>query len=452
MSERWGGIYDAPRVDAELDGDRMEVVAEDPGPAGVSAVELPDGSRWEVDHVAPRRLVRIEVGLGDPLDSPLLVATFGADGAMLLADRAHGAPPPDAIDDPFPTAAPRGPRSSPRVRQPLSRPRRSGPSGAEEAGQLVLLDDLATDVLLHPLARIVAAAELVVSRRGTEVDDLLGPSVEHLASLVAHLAATVDDDELAPIDARTMGRVAGLVARAGKSLDARGRGFLDLSSRLHDRSARQDRSHTGDHSDGPLVAAAAPADAELVDHLELSDVFSVAAVRAMPGRPRAQARIRRVEPALVRVDVPSGAGRRAGVEGDRWVRVLRRDGLVPLGWAPLRSGPTGATAEVPVPPDVADDRLVAQVVEGAELAALTGRPAAGVRAAVRAGREASRVSRTGHQRRAAMAWDRCAALWEAAGDLRRADHARDLAAVGGSFVRVPATVADHVEVALTGAS
>ena len=82
------GLYE-PFVDAAIDADRLEVFGDSFGPAGISAVELPDGSIWEVDHLAPGRLVALEVDAVDPAGSPLLVAAFGGDGAMRLADRAR---------------------------------------------------------------------------------------------------------------------------------------------------------------------------------------------------------------------------------------------------------------------------------------------------------------------------------------------------------------------------
>ena len=81
------GIYRST-VGALVDGDRLAVSGRHAGPAGVSGVELPDGSVWEVDHADPSVPVLLEVDAMDASTSPLLVTAFGGDGAMFLADDA----------------------------------------------------------------------------------------------------------------------------------------------------------------------------------------------------------------------------------------------------------------------------------------------------------------------------------------------------------------------------
>ena len=81
------GIYRST-VGALVDRDRLAVSGRHAGPAGVSGVELPDGSVWEVDHADPSVPVLLEVDAMDASTSPLLVTAFGGDGAMFLADDA----------------------------------------------------------------------------------------------------------------------------------------------------------------------------------------------------------------------------------------------------------------------------------------------------------------------------------------------------------------------------
>lgn len=109
-------------------------------------------------------------------------------------------------------------------------------------------------------------------------------------------------------------------------------------------------------------------------------------------------------------------------DGERWVRVMRRDGLVTLGLAPLTRDSLMDSAEVVVPPDVRIGDLEIDVVVADGVA--SGAPAqsgtAAIRSATLAGRDAARLERLGHRGRAAAEWARCGRLWDLAGDEARA--------------------------------
>ena len=173
------GLY-GPRVLLDADG-TVELRGGPAGPAGVSVVELADGTVWSVDHADPTRLVGIEPPAGpagppwDLADSPLVIAAVGGDQALLLADLAddaraamtHGdrADPvadldddlDDELDDELADAALDDRPRSPRRIRPNNR---MGP----EAGRIVVLADLSTDPDLDPLARIAAGSSTPSTR------------------------------------------------------------------------------------------------------------------------------------------------------------------------------------------------------------------------------------------------------------------------------------------------
>ena len=150
--------------------------------------------------------------------------------------------------------------------------------------------------------------------------------------------------------------------------------------------------------------------------------------------------IEMTQPGLLSVTVARG-------EGDRWVRVLRREGLILLALAPLSRSGLLDRAELVVPPDLVVDDLVVEIVDAHAI----DRVAVGadaIRAAVRAGREAARSERLGDTARARQQWRTCADLWTRAGDDSRASLARAYAKQSGygfdTGGTVDALVADAV--------
>ena len=93
----------------------------------------------------------LESDAADPTSSPLLVAALGGDELLFLIDAAG------ALDDVD--------WDRTRLRQTADRARESRPWDelARQAGESIVLADLADDDRLHPLARIAAAVELAVS-------------------------------------------------------------------------------------------------------------------------------------------------------------------------------------------------------------------------------------------------------------------------------------------------
>lgn len=433
-------LYPHVRVRAVRDADRLEVLGFDAGPAGVSAVELSDGSVWEVDHARPELLVGLDVdGTADPSRSRLLVAAFGGDGVLFVSDGAAASGSEDPVGvSPWES---RGVRTGPAERS------------AAQAGRLVLLADLADDEALDPLARIAAAVELATAvDRGGPGADLLAPLVGAGLDAADHLAEHVDDPTLHWLDPKLRARLMALIRGApgspggaghpgGAGRTGAGRdGLEELARRLDPgRSAGVEllaaELNTVADSESfaaeafpmraPVPAAAqaptaAPGGSSVPDGVDVT--------RTDPGR---------VVVTVMRSDRP------------RWVRVARADGLVLLAQSRLHRDGLVDRADVVVPDHVDTADLVVSVVDADDLSHPTG-PLEAVRAAVRAGRHAARASRLGDRVEHVERWERCAQLWEAAGDLDRADRARDLAGPRGAVPMMAAPITDEI-VALTSA-
>ena len=202
------GIYRNPGR-AVVDGDRFLVVGPRPGPAGVSGVELPDGSVWEVDHAEPSVPVLLEVDTVDPPASPLLVAAFGGDGALFLADDAVRM----SVDDLEET---RTVDNRPGENRYWSRRRPFANEPSWEAGNALLLADMGNDRRLYPLAQLAACLEFAVSADHTAVGIVLTPVLSGFLDTAEQLADEVDDHELASLDRWTVDGLRGVCLRARK--------------------------------------------------------------------------------------------------------------------------------------------------------------------------------------------------------------------------------------------
>lgn len=399
------GLY--PQLfDAELDGDRLEVLGGAFGPAGAASVELPDGSSWEVDHLDPGRLVSLDLDAADPTGSSLLVAAFGGDGAMRLVDRARrrGRLPDDWRPEP---GDPRGAGNRGRL-------------AADAAGRLVLLADLAQDPSLGALARILAVVELVASTRGTPGGDLFEPMLADLVDRAESLAPGVDPDELWSIEDR-----AKRLFLMAQTFDQRfGDRAPDLVDLLADASIEQ-----------VAMYDAMPSEAGAPRRAAIARLESVAPA---PQLPEEFLGTERVSPSLLVVTVARSAD-------DRWARVLRRDGLVLLAQAPLERSGLVDRAQVLIPPDTRDDEFEVQVVDAEILAALHRRQSDLIRDAVRAGRAAASAERRGDVGRAMRRWDDCAELWAAVGDMDRSELAARRTGTAGGRVRGQPLLVDDLD-------
>jgi hypothetical protein len=372
----------------------VEVVAALPGPAGVSAVELPDGTAWEVDHAEPGRLVRLE--LVGPLHADAVARlAVGEEGVLFLSEEVPG-----EVDDDGPSF-PDTWRSNP-----------FGPHhDAVAAGQLILLADLARDADLPTLARVAAAVQLAGADGDPALLDVLRPVIADTWDLAGRLSEDVDDDTLADIGPKTAMWFAQALGRAvGAGLSP-----IGWTDDLRRRLRRISRGFPRDAAFDVLsdLAVSSP-------HLASAPWNGRDDALADVGPAEDWQAVQRVAEALVRVEV-------ARSDRVRWVRVFRVDGLVLLGQAPLRHDGLLDVAEVVVPPTTPDSELRVVVVD-AEQVEPGSRPLRQMRSAVRAGRRAARARRL-HQHGESMRWwEECAHHWDAAGDPVRADLARELSA------------------------
>ena len=425
----WSALDRASEL-AEVDGDQLVVDLDPYGPAGASSIELPGGELVQVDHLDPTRLIGVEADAGDPGGSSLLVALFGGDGALMLAERARR------------DAGSRSRRRSTRsggVGPPISRQRTTWLDGvARRVGRLVVLADLCTDVAVDPLARVAAVAELVTSLDDVEGGDLFAPLVPGLLRRGGDAAAQVDEDTVEDLDPQLAHRLAGAL---GALLGAVAAGPTGPTGPPGTTVAQLRRvlDLLEAHSDARVAAAMAPADG-LVDAF-MEELFSDGPVfeDAMPARRAAPVlKFVRCSPSLLEVTAPR-------VHESAWVRVLRTDGLIPLATAPLRPDGLMLRAELLVPPDTDAAELQIQLVGPDELRGVAGAPADVVRRAVRAGRAAASAERHGDSVEAAVRWRRCAELWSRVGDDRRSEQAIERARSGGGRSTVEPMLADELD-------
>lgn len=396
------GLYGPPdsvSIGVSVDDGHFEVVGVAFGPAGVSSLQLPDGV-WTVDHADPGQLVRLDIESDDPASTPLLLVAFGGDGALRV------------VDDP---GFERGPDEPPPDTTMLwSAPRGGGPD-AVQAGRLVVLADLAADPLLDPMARVVAAVELAASFERAPGGELFVPLLPDLLAEANRLASDVEDPELPDLDRKNAFRLLSPIEQAVRiahDLGVPSNDLRRLGDRLQHASVRRPASRER-FADADLMAMSDALHFEVAE-----DAYRDGAIeREVAPAPEDFMDVRRVSPSELHVTA-------ARSDDERWVRVLRRDGLVLLALAPLHSDGLMETAEVLLPPDTLDDEIDVQVVHADELEATADAPAELLRDAVRAGRAAVSSERLGSWRRAQERWSESADLWERLGDRRRAELAR----------------------------
>ncbi len=254
--------------------------------------------------------------------------------------------------------------------------------------------------------------ELAASVSRTEGGDLFEPLLVDLLAMAEWLAVEVDHGTRGR-NHRWWERLT-MLSRA--FLASFGDGSPEVTRLLE---GLIDRRTGRRYSKSDQVAATAAPEFELSGAM----VESLVTVDSEPVEPF---RVARIAPSVLEV-------MSARSDDERWVRVLRRHGLVLLAQAPLRRGDGVDVAEVLVPPDVHHEDLDVQIIDVDQLSGLARRPADLVRAAVRAGRTAASAERLDDTWTASRRWDECAVLWSEAGDDERASLATRRAAGGGRF-------------------
>jgi len=246
---------------------------------------------------------------------------------------------------------------------------------------------------------------------------VLEPLVPRFLQTAGVDAADVDDDDLDMLDPKS-------AARLGAALRVVMSHRIDTPIELHLLAERLGRVGFDDvriaHMSVDAMAAPAPSAAPS----GLRDDHPGGGACSGPVPEDFQA-VTRLTPSLLRVTA-------ARTAIGRWALVHRRDGLVLLAQAPFVADGLVAVADLAVPPDTAEDELDVHIVAADDLTGFDSVSAAElVRAAVRTGREAARLTRLGVSREASRRWEDCAVLWETAGDDRRARAARRYGERGG---------------------
>ncbi|MFM7065156.1 MAG: hypothetical protein ACKO04_16975 [Actinomycetes bacterium] len=398
------------RMEVRTSDDVTEVWADSFGPAGTSAVELPDGTVWEVDHADPGVLVSLR------FDGELEMSRLARD---LLGDKRFDLVCAEldaqrAAKRPGATLRAVVPGRRAALNNALAQRRSVSRGPARLLGGSVVSADLMGDPTLPAVVRAAAGLELLSQLRDGASEQLLGHLRPDTVGRVAELARAVAPDDVAALGPRLDKPVHRLHAMAGwargefSELDLPLRQFMDLLD-----------GYDGFRGDAAALRASRPWAPLMLERQSPGSTFGApdgswaGEVHGAPVLPPDEfQRIERDGPGQVVVHV----GRHH--EG-RWVRVLRVSGLTPLAVAPLEPDGVLLRARVVVPPDLDLEDLMVEVLDETELTAGP-RPLALVRGAVETGRNAARLERLGQPDLAAGAWMECARLWALAEDPGRA--------------------------------
>ena len=406
------GIYgsDWRRITVERLDDLVELIGAEPGPAGIALVELPDGSAWAVDFADPESLVSLAVPDGSIADSPLVVALFGGDGAMFLADPDAAAEPRDDRRDGLAAQVSR-PQRWARVRGRSRPPRGGEPSSI--AGLMVLLADEATDDEAEPIVRLAAIAELVRVLPNVPGSALIEPLVEAYRDEIDRLAAdAIEGSAIESLSGASAGELSDLLVPLADPAPGHtvvSPALRELLDRLGDRATR---------GDDLVVAMASP----------LLPAAPSPASEGPPGDRREVAYADEPEPVLTQLLEVERVGemlievRMALTVWANWASVVRRSDLVTVALVPLEEREHLRVGRGVIPPDLDLDDV--EVTFGALSDRVDARAGLDadelLRNAIRLGRSASRAARNGDPYRSHLLWRDCEAAWLALGDQTRA--------------------------------
>lgn len=447
-------LYDILGVSV-IEGRRLHVLGSVAGPAGSSTITMPDGGVWEVDHLDPAIPIRLEVDVDGADRSPLLIAAFGGDGALYLADEAISAPSDVFVGSTGSVQV----ESDSTMRRPsrdayLNRMEsRSRDDPDLMAGRIVVLNDMSMDTRAEPLVRIAATAELLLKAYGVSGGELLMPVRTRILEMANALVSDVDDDEVAILDARTATRFASALIRVSTT----GRGsespLMHLGRRAREFARRDTHRialvpsmvHDPDEAGVPMgVRGDHPSNTPDVDTPAVLLPIAPVSTESFPAgttEPVADyLELHRVTPAHLKVSV-------ARHDVERWVRVIDdRDG-VPLAQAPLGPYDLVEVADLVVPSDVLDENFRVEVFTPSDSCSGGLRPVELIRRAVVRGRDAARTTRVHGAASATSEWVECAGLWAAVGDSEREQLARAIAE-GGPVAPIQPYLADEIADAL----
>ncbi len=403
------------------------------GPAGAIVLRSAEGSEsseWWVDHADPDAFVSCEPPepwsrASELSQDPVVVALFGGEAALALADRWRHAR--------------RGDDADPRQRPP-GRPTgwTRGRSAPGPVAAVVLRIDLASDPDLLPIARIAAAVEALADLAVAPVGALLDGERRRLVQSLVEDAAALGRDDVAALDPRLVGPFTKVVDR-GVAVEP---GLAERLEGLRDWLGQVDVSGRRPLAARTPAAAVAPLATPRVEESASFDLLYPCAEVAEP-----ELHVERSTPALVTVRTDRSSARSQPVG---WVSVWRTAGLVRLGVAPLMEGSDGSddlVARVAVPPDLAEGDYQVRIEDFDLHPPGDAAPLPLIRDAVRAGRDACRRERLGEWTAARRRWRECADLWFDIGDDDRAELAAHYAERSGPSARLVPSLADAVKAA-----
>jgi hypothetical protein len=273
---------------------------------------------------------------------------------------------------------------------------------------MLLQVDLAGDDRLPALARLAAAEELAGTAGRSPVSGLFAPVVATVLARSVDLTDQIGDGDLDALDPGTHSRLVATLRAAAPEGGPAARSLADLV----DRAGRVDPARWAS-VESPTAFAVEMLDSDL----------PVRASSRRPGPPATAAGHPEVEELEVRW-VTRGVARVATHRSarERWVRVTHRDDQVLLAQARLSRDGLVDRAEVAILDGLDSGDLIVDVVAAEDLPE-PGGPLDAVRAAVRTGGDAARAARLDLVDELPERWERCARLWERAGNPRRAEGA-----------------------------
>ncbi|MEX0768852.1 MAG: hypothetical protein WD029_10315 [Microthrixaceae bacterium] len=379
----------------EVDEDGIVIIGKPSGAAGISTQEFEDGSIWQVDHLQPERFVSIQVPKEGTESSPLLLTAFGSDATKAIAEHASNL----SADHSELSQAARFADPSP---DSFGRGSRSFSEQSLQAGRLILLSDLAYDSSLHPLAQITAGLQLLAEIPFSPVVQLFSPITQRILQRTELLAATVDTDDLELLEVPYLlflAKESAVVARLSPTTDSP----LEALSRQSSEQLGGVRQHQ--HLQTKHIQVLANESEHQIPGLEESK--SASASQGQPHLGPTEEFIELVwsHPSVLTVKTTRH-------DNERWVRVLRREGLVLLAMAPLQLDGLLDSAEVILPMGLTEEDIHVQIVFTNLLP--TSNPGSLERwnKAVHAGRTAARATRLGDEKSAQGHWEQCADLWK----------------------------------------
>jgi len=275
-----------------------------------------------------------------------------------------------------------------------------------KAGRLVLLSDLSDDSSLHPVAQIAAGFKLLSEIPKSSVRQLFLPLTQRYIHRIQQLAATVDAIDLEPLNTRILSYLSKECARVASFSPDADSALAELSRSSSEQLGGYGQEQVLDS----LTLRLSPTDG----HMQTPCEDGLNSTQPGENRPTQKPLEDFLE--LVWSYPSSLTVRTTRNDKERWVRVLRRDGLVLLAMAPFRLEGLLDSAEVILPLGLTETDIKVKILFTAQIPTRHTGSLDSWKEAVHAGRTAARATRLGDTHAAERDWQRCAAHWIELGD------------------------------------